>query len=442
MNGVVKVYRNGWGYIQPDDGTKDVYVHWTDLQRAGLSGLTQGQRVDFDAYEQADGKGPRVKRIAVREQPDSVEKEPHATALPLREQSPGTALVTWAYLPGLLTEVVTDLKTKALPERWTFAAVPNPAAPFPILYNYLRYTFAKLFLEQERGERKIVVAQDKTMAVFNTGLVNPLYKPLFAVFEPNRNVGRQQWKFRGFCVAGEHGLGKELVRRIYPLPDRAKYFDHVTDMIYTEPSRVPETEWDHVVLDGIKRDRFPTAFLAKHVPPGFDFKDPAAFSNERPVLAPAVEGAADAGEEAPDSTNPSPREEYLGSLALAIEGSDATRRRIVGDLERAVDIALRRVAWNFKTAVPMWYPTRNLMSLLLPLSLVHEEQIDLALVVEKAPSGAYIGHTVLPLHLAYMNARLVCRPDSDWLRPESIPTSSSPGVGDDLLGPEKMWDDQ
>lgn len=41
--------------------------------------------------------------------------------------------------------------------------------------------------------------------------------------------------------------------------------------------------------------------------------------------------------------------------------------------------------------------------------------MDLALAIEKTPSGNYLGHTVLPLDWAYKNARLVCRPDSDWL---------------------------
>jgi hypothetical protein len=89
-------------------------------------------------------------------------------------------------------------------------------------------------------------------------------------------------------------------------------------------------------------------------------------------------------------------------------------------LEEAVKLSLKRVRWNFKTAIPMWYPTNNQMSLLLPLAIVNEDHVDNALVVEKTQSGNYIGHTVLPLDLAYTDARLVCRPDSDWLIPQAI----------------------
>ena len=87
-------------------------------------------------------------------------------------------------------------------------------------------------------------------------------------------------------------------------------------------------------------------------------------------------------------------------------------------------MALKRVAWNFKTAIPMYFPTKNIMSLLLPLSLLNDECIDLALVVEKTNSGNYLGHTILPLDWAYCNARLITRPDSDWLATEVIEGSN------------------
>ena len=60
------------------------------------------------------------------------------------------------------------------------------------------------------------------------------------------------------------------------------------------------------------------------------------------------------------------------------------------------------------------------MSLLLPLALINDEVVDIALVVTKNPSGSYLGRTILPLDWAYMNARLVCRPDSDWLVPQRV----------------------
>ena len=51
--GIVKFYNDmkGFGFIQPDDGGKDVFVHATALERAGMRGLAEGQKVSFDTAE-------------------------------------------------------------------------------------------------------------------------------------------------------------------------------------------------------------------------------------------------------------------------------------------------------------------------------------------------------------------------------------------------------
>jgi CspA family cold shock protein len=51
--GTVKFYNDmkGFGFIQPDNGGKDVFVHATALERAGLRGLVEGQKVSFDTAE-------------------------------------------------------------------------------------------------------------------------------------------------------------------------------------------------------------------------------------------------------------------------------------------------------------------------------------------------------------------------------------------------------
>jgi len=51
--GTVKFYNDqkGFGFIQPDNGGKDVFVHATALERAGMRGLVEGQKVAFDTQE-------------------------------------------------------------------------------------------------------------------------------------------------------------------------------------------------------------------------------------------------------------------------------------------------------------------------------------------------------------------------------------------------------
>ncbi|WP_457090895.1 cold-shock protein [Microvirga sp. P5_D2] len=53
ITGTVKFYNDtkGFGFIQPDDGSKDVFVHATALERAGMRGLVEGEKVLFDTAE-------------------------------------------------------------------------------------------------------------------------------------------------------------------------------------------------------------------------------------------------------------------------------------------------------------------------------------------------------------------------------------------------------
>jgi CspA family cold shock protein len=50
MKGTVKWFNatKGFGFIQPDDGSKDAFVHISAVERAGMSGLNEGQKVEFE----------------------------------------------------------------------------------------------------------------------------------------------------------------------------------------------------------------------------------------------------------------------------------------------------------------------------------------------------------------------------------------------------------
>ena len=58
VNGTVKFFNvnKGFGFIQPDQGGKDAFVHISAVERAGLSTLREGQKVSYDLETGRDGK--------------------------------------------------------------------------------------------------------------------------------------------------------------------------------------------------------------------------------------------------------------------------------------------------------------------------------------------------------------------------------------------------
>ncbi|MGE0387618.1 MAG: cold-shock protein [Gammaproteobacteria bacterium] len=52
--GIVKFFNTtkGFGFIQPEDGSKDVFVHISAVERSGISTPTEGQRLSFDVVEE------------------------------------------------------------------------------------------------------------------------------------------------------------------------------------------------------------------------------------------------------------------------------------------------------------------------------------------------------------------------------------------------------
>lgn len=62
INGTVKFYNStkGFGFITPDTGGKDAFVHVSALERAGMSGLADGQKVSYDLEQSRDGRESAV----------------------------------------------------------------------------------------------------------------------------------------------------------------------------------------------------------------------------------------------------------------------------------------------------------------------------------------------------------------------------------------------
>jgi CspA family cold shock protein len=57
-NGTIKWFNTvkGYGFIRPDDGTNDVFVHMSDAERAGIATLKEGDKLTYDVQRDPRGK--------------------------------------------------------------------------------------------------------------------------------------------------------------------------------------------------------------------------------------------------------------------------------------------------------------------------------------------------------------------------------------------------
>ena len=67
QGGTVKFFNlsKGYGFITPDEGGTDVFVHISAVERSGLGGLADGMKVEFDLEPDPRGKGPKAVNIKV-----------------------------------------------------------------------------------------------------------------------------------------------------------------------------------------------------------------------------------------------------------------------------------------------------------------------------------------------------------------------------------------
>lgn len=65
QTGLVKFFNTekGFGFIKPDDGGPDIFVHISAVQASGLTGLADNQKVSFDTEPDRRGKGPKAVNI-------------------------------------------------------------------------------------------------------------------------------------------------------------------------------------------------------------------------------------------------------------------------------------------------------------------------------------------------------------------------------------------
>lgn len=370
--------KKGCGYIQIQEENKsdnNVFFHMSQvikptwiLNRIFHSVNLKGSYVLFDKKHNQEKNQLQANSIIVH-------------------PKPGELIYKWSVFEDY-SKTISDLYEVALKEDWDLFQAENKS--FNILSNYFRYTFYRLAIEEK------ILSQGR-YAAFNTGLVDRRYIYIYALFEKN-NVGATHddplppWKFKSFCVEGE-GDGKKILSQYFnPIPEVAQYFQNPADKIY-DFLKEPSYDWDHIIVDGIRRGRYPMFFLEDNSPRSYQFPNIAQMTISDKLI-------------------------FLEDFSEMVKNDDKLYRRFMIALEDAFKMTWNRLKWNWKTAIPQYYAPRDEISFLLPVSLSSgddKEIVDISLVVAKTKVGTYQAHTVLPLAYAYSNARLVCRPLSDWL---------------------------
>jgi hypothetical protein len=219
-----------------------------------------------------------------------------------------------------------------------------------------RHTILRNYLEftfrKLLQEKKVAFTSDNKFASFNTGLVTDNLEDIYAFFEEYKNP--KPGFTTPYCFkAFLKRSDNQLLRQFsHNLPDIADYFDKPELLIFN-PKCDLIPDLDHIIGDNISR--FPSH----------------------------LQSADDA----------------------------ELRRQLIGSIEEVK----KKVRTNYKIAVPQYYDGK--IQLLLPLCLTSgSPNADLALVVHKLNDKTYTARTCLTLKMAYNNARLIVKPQSNWLK--------------------------
>lgn len=228
----------------------------------------------------------------------------------------------------------------------------------PKLKNYLNYTFRRLLeLEQAEPTRHFVLSDDQQWITFNTGLQNAHGSDLLAVFEqykPNPN--------------GPARPTADWVFKGCYTPNHTQYQRHFG-------TRVGDIAWYS------KDSR--------------DFIFDTEYDLEKEVFDHLFDRA----------------KERAG---LPNVGDDVVRNYLRGALENLIP----KIRRNYKVAIPVYYVEEKRMQMLLPFnSASNANEVSCFLVERDDALRMYRIKTIFDLDHAYFSARLITRPDRDWLNP-------------------------
>lgn len=282
---------------------------------------------------------------------------------------------------------IQELASLARKEKWCYKGSRDP---YLVLKIYLQYTFHRIVKQDKLAE-----SPNMLFAAFNTGLINSDYEPIYGilVLKPQKE---KEYHFEGFTTRAQQGLGKILIEHFNPLPKPATYLNK--EDFFFDPQQELHTDVKHIIYDNL--DRFPLHTLSLAFLPCPEAKQ---------VLLNLSK-----------SNNPNAREKNWNVLKKLASSNLMVYEYLRFALESAIEKAKRIVSYDYRFALPSFFPTRNAISLMLPLEFDPNYGIEAVLLVEKTQSGNYQGQTILTLKQCYVNARLISPLENTFLDPDKI----------------------
>lgn len=282
------------------------------------------------------------------------------------------------------------LANLAKKESWCYH---NSSDRYIILKIYLQYTFYRII-----SQNRLSMNPNSDFVAFNTGLVTSDYDAIYGVMMKSHDSKiKEPYLFQGFTVAANQGLGKIIVELFNPLPLKATYADSYQDYFYDPDSNL-HTDFGHIILDNL--DRFPLSFLGTMILP---------FKEERTLLRQIIE-----------AKNEYRKEVLFEVLEDKVSKNEALFNLLKISLSATIEKSVRMVRDDYHMALPSFFPTREVMSIMLPLEFEKGAGVQAVLLIEKTQSGNYQGQTIFTLKQCYCNARLLGSLANTYLDPKKI----------------------
>ena len=231
--------------------------------------------------------------------------------------------------------------------------------PCPKLRNYLQYTFVRLKeLERESSGHFFIESADRKWACFNTGLQDRHSADLFSVFEryEERRLERSAITRPDWIYRGTLTAREHGFRQHFGAqrPEIAWYSMDSRDFVFNLSYTVDTDLFSHMFDRAQQRCGFPP---------------------------------------------------------------DATEELVNNYIRGAIENLVPKIKRNYKTAIPMYYVEERRMQLLLPFVAYNGRDTACLLMERDDTHQCYTVKTVLEMDQAFFAARLLTRPDKEWLNP-------------------------